>query len=160
MKRVLVLFTGIMFLFCLSGCVTVNKNYRLSNVREVESVEIYDTEKRYYEGDVHGFREENEPILTIPAEDCTESLKEIDELEYKAEEVLFPMPMDGGCDYQGYILIVVYTDGSYDLLADGGMYLLRVGDEGERSAKFDHSDYCGEEEWSDFVKRHIEDKAD
>lgn len=157
MKKTLVLFASFLFLVCLSGCVTVNSYYKLSDIREIHSVEIYDPEKRYYEGNIHDFLDENEPILTIPAEDCADFLNAIEKLEFTQEVLLIPIPMDGGYDYSGYILVVFYSDGSYDLIADGGMYLFRLSPEGERSAKFDYSDYCGEEKWSDFVERYMND---
>lgn len=62
----------------------------------------------------------------------------------------------GGCDYDGYIIAIVYSDGGYDIIAEGGSYSYAVGSDGQGQHKYDHSDYCGKTPWSEFIGKYIE----
>ncbi|MBQ2255665.1 MAG: hypothetical protein II330_02270, partial [Clostridia bacterium] len=65
-------------------------------------------------------------------------------LGFEEEVVFFPIPMDGGYDYEGYIVVVIYSDGGYDIVAERGLYSYAIGNDGQGRHKYDHSDYCGE----------------
>ena len=156
MKKLFLLLVSIILISGLSACATMTKDFELTQNREnVQSVEIYNSEQAYYEGDIHQFRDENEPIVLLSGEENSTFLDGVGSLKFEEEKVFFPIPMDSGYDYQGYIVVIVYTDGGYDLLSENGQYFYSIEKDGQGRHKYDHSDYCGDESWSDFIGRYI-----
>ena len=154
MKKKTLLLLTLLMLFCLSSCATVKKGEVLSQDRAyVQAVELYKPERAYYEGDIHAFLEENEPVAVLKSEDLTSFLDTFCKLEFEKETVLFPIPMDGGYTYDGYIVAVIYSDGGYDIIAEGGAYSCSIGSDGQARYKFDHSDYCGEMPWTEVIEK-------
>ena len=157
MKKVITLLISLLLLVCLSSCANIKKEVELSQDRtNVVSIEIYNSERAYYEGDIHGFLEENEPIWVLESEKNSDFLDALCAFEYEEEKVFFPIPMDGGCDYQGYIIAIVYSDGGYDIFAEDGSYSYAIDSDGQGRYKYDHFDYCGDVAWNDFVEQYIE----
>ena len=157
MKNITALLVSLLLIFCLPSCVTVKKDVELSQGREnVQSVEIYKPERAYHEEDIHAFLKQNEPVAVLKTENITAFLDELCTLDFEKEVVLFPIPMDGGCDYEGYIVAVVYSDGGYDIIASRGLYSYAVGNDGQGRHKYDHSNYCGETPWTDLIEKYIE----
>ena len=153
---ILLISIGSLVLLSLSSCANIEKEVELSQDRaNVVSIEIYNSERAYYEGDIHVFLEKNEPILVLESEKNSDFLDALCALEYEEEIVFIPIPMDGGCDYQGYIIAIVYSDGGYDIFAEDGSYSYAIGSDGQGRHKYDHSDYCGDVAWNDFVKEFI-----
>ena len=156
MKKIVFLLVSLLLISRLSSCATSKKDLELSQNRDnIQSVEIYNSEEAYYEGNIHTFREKNEPVTVLEEETHTAFLDALCNLEYEKEKVFFPIPMDGGYDYEGYIIAVVYSDGGYDIIAERGLYSYAVGSYGQGRHKYDHSDYCGEGAWTDFVEKYI-----
>ena len=156
MKKIIFAVIALLLTICLSSCITVTKNIELTQNRDnVQAIEIYYTEEMYYEGDISSFRKHNEPFVTLK-EDFSDFLDVITALEYEEEKILFPIPMDGGYDYSGYVIAVVYSDGGYDIIAARGLYSYGIGKNGNGRHKYDHSDYCGETPWIEFIAGYIE----
>ncbi len=144
MKKAFLLFTSIILLFNLCACATIKKDFEFSQKRaNIQSIEIYDSKQTYTEADIHKFRENNKPIKVLVAQEQKDFLKVIEEFEFEKEVVLFPIPMDGGYYYAGYMIVIVYKDGSYDIIAEYGLYSYGSGDK----HKYDHSNYCGKTPW-------------
>lgn len=157
MKKTIALLISLLLIFCLSSCANIKKDLELSQDRDdVQSIEIYKSERAYYEGDISGFLKTNEPIAVLESELFSSFLDVLCNLEFEEEKVFFPIPMDGGCDYEGYIIAVVYSDGGYDIIAEGGLYSYAVGSDGQGRHKYDHSDYCGETLWIEFIEKYTE----
>ena len=157
MKKTIALLMSFLLIFCLSSCATVKKDVTFSQDRaNVQSIEIFNPESAYYEGDIHTFLEENEPITVVKSENLTSFLDDLCNLEFEEEKVFFPIPMDGGYDYGGYMIAIMYSDGGYDIIAERGLYSYAVGRDGQGWHKYDHSDYCGETPWAEFFKEYIE----
>lgn len=157
MKKTVALFMSFLLLFCLSSCTTVKKGVELSQDRtNVQSIEIYNPECAYYEGDIHSFLEENEPVTVLKSESFKIFLDDLCNLEFEEEKVFFPIAMDDGYDYDGYIIAVVYLDGGYDIIAERGLYSYAVSSDGNGRHKYDHSDYCGETPWTEFIEKYAE----
>ena len=157
MKKIIALFVSLLLIVCFSSCVNIKKDLALSQDRaNVQSIEIYKPERVYYEEDIHTFLEENEPISVLEAQNHTSFLDSLYELEFEKEIVLFPIPMDGGSDYYGYVIAITYSDGGYDIIADGGSYSYAVGRDGQGRHKYDYSNYCGETPWAEFIEEYIE----
>ena len=141
----------------LCACATVEQSFAFSQQREnIKSIEIYAPAQPYTEGNIHLLKEENQPVAVLDGDALSDCLDSIEQLTFKKEKVFFPIPMDGGCDYQGYVLMIVYQDSGYDLIAEGGFYSYAVGNDGQGRHKYDPSDYCGEVAWSDLVEKYIE----
>ena len=79
------------------------------------------------------------------------------DLQFKKERGFFLIPADGGYDYTGYVIAIIYSDGSYDIIAESGLYSYVIGKNGKAQHKYDPSDYCGSTPWTDFVKQYIEE---
>ena len=157
MKKISLILIFVLLLLSLAGCVTVQKNVELSqDGKNIQSIEIYTPERGYSEGDIHVFLKENEPIAVVETEAYSDFLVALCNLAFEEENLFFPIPMDGGCDYEGYIVAIVYADGGYDIVAEGGLYSYAVGEDGQGKHKYDHSDYCGKTPWSDFIEEYIE----
>ena len=152
MKKVTILLINLLLLFCLSSCATVKKDVVLSQERtNVQAIEFYHSERAYDEGNIHAFLEENEPVAALESETFTSFLDALCNLEFEEEKVFFPMPLDGGYDYKGYIIAVVYSDGGYDLIAEKGLYSYTRHDE----HRYNHADYSEERPWAEFVEEYI-----
>jgi hypothetical protein len=157
MKKTIALLISFLLLFCLSSCATVKKDVKFSQDRaNVSSIEIYNPEKTYHAGDIHTFLEENEPIVILEPEQHSSFLDSLGSLTFEKEVVFFPIPMDGGCDYDGYIIVVIYSDGGYDIIAARGLYSYAVSSDGKGRHKYDYSNYCGETPWAEFIEDYIE----
>ena len=72
----------------------------------VQSIEIYKPERAYYEGDISGFLKTNEPLAVLDSEHYTNFLDTLCTLDFEKEVVFLPIPMDGGYDYEGYIIAI------------------------------------------------------
>lgn len=157
MKKTLTVFLSFLLLFCLSSCATEQKDVELSQDRAcVQAIEIFKPDRAYYEGDIHSFLEENEPLAVVKSESYKSFLDDLSHLEFEEEKAFFPIPMDGGYDYDGYVIAVIYSDGGYDIIAERGLYSYAVSSDGDGRHKYDHSDYCGETPWSEFVEKYLE----
>lgn len=142
-------------LLLLGSCVRVETGAELSGDRQdIKSVDIYDIANRYYEGDVSGLREENAPVFTVPVDTRDEFLDDLAELKFDKEVCLLPVPMDGGYDYSGYVIIISYADDSYDLIASGGQFSYSPGQDGRETYRYGYADYCGQEPWDDFIEKY------
>ncbi len=156
MKRILVLFVVFVLSVTLSSCATIKKGVELSGGRsEIQSIEIYNIEEAYYEGDISKMRQENEPCCVFDPKEHADLLDTIYSLEFEEEKVFFPIPMDGGYDYSGYVIAVVFLDGSYDIIAEKGQYSCSISDKGKTRHNYDHSNYCGEKLWADLIGEYV-----
>ena len=156
MKKAFLLFVCIVLMFSLSSCATIEKDFELSQECEnIQSIEIYNSERFYYERDIHWFRGENTPIALLSEEEYSAFLDSIAKIKFEKEIVFFPIPMDGGCDYQGYIVIIAYADGGYDVISEGGQYSYAIGKDGQGRHTYDYANYCGNEPWADFIEKYI-----
>lgn len=143
-------------IICLSSCVNVKEKLELSHGCEnAEAVELFFTDEVYDENNVHVFREKNTPIKTLKT-DLPELYAALCELKFEREVILFPIPMDGGCDLSGYIISVVYSGGDYDLISYSGLYSFVTRKDGRGRHKYDYSDYCGKTPWNDFIEQHFD----
>ncbi len=144
-------------IICLSSCATIRKSIELSQEQaNIQSIEIYNSDSAYYEGDIHLFRLENEPIVVLKTEEIPTFIEELNTLEYVEEKIFLPIVMDGGYDYDGYIIAVVYLDGGYDIVASGGLYHYAIGKNGQGRHAYDYADYCGETPWTSIFEKYIE----
>lgn len=157
MKKTFSVLILLTLVFSLSACtVTTQKTPKLSQkTDQVQAIEIYKPDHAYSEGDVNLFRQENTPVFVLESEANSAFLDELVALKFEEETVFLPIPMDGGSDYEGYIVAVVYSDGGYDIIAEKGLYFYSVGKNGEGKHKYDPSDYCGETPWEDFIEKYI-----
>lgn len=157
MKKATAALIGLLMLFSLYSCATVKNDLELSQDRaNIESIAIYAPEHAYSERDIHCFLENNKPVALLESESHASFLDALVALKFEKEVFLFPIPMDGGCDYNGYIIAIVYSDGGYDIIAESGTYSYSFGDYGQGMHKYDHSDYCGEVAWTEFIEGYIE----
>jgi len=157
MKKATVLLMGLLLIFCLPSCAYIKKDLQLSQDRaNVKSIEIFNPEYAYYEGNIHSFLEENEAAAVLNSESFTSFLDALCALTFEEEAVFFPIVMDGGYDYDGYVVAIQYSDGGYDIIAEGGLYSFALGRDGKERHKYDHSDYCGEIPWTEFIEEYIE----
>lgn len=157
MKKSLVFLLILLLSITFSSCATVKENIVFSGDRsDIQLIEIYNLDKAYYEGDISKMRQENEPICIFDAQEHSDFIESISSLEFEKEKVIFPIPMDGGYDYSGYVIAMVYSNDSYDIIAEEGLYSFSVGNNGKTRHKYDHSDYCGEKSWADFIEEYIE----
>jgi len=156
MKKVAMSLVIFILLICLPSCATVKKDAELSQDRSnVRTIEIYNSERRYDEQDIHTFLGENEPVAVLEGDARSDFLDAFCNLKYEREMKLFFIPADGGYDYGGYIIAIRYSDGGYDIFACGGSYSYDAGDDGNGRHRYDYSDYCGETAWTDFVEKYI-----
>lgn len=156
MKRICAVTVILALILCLTSCINVKENLELLHGYEkVDSVELFFTDEVYDENNVHVFHEKNTPIKILRG-DLSELCSALCELKFEREVILFPIPMDGGCDLSGYIISVVFEGGDYDLISYSGLFSYAIGKDGRPRYKYDYSDYCGGEPWDDFIKRHFE----
>lgn len=156
MKRIHLLCVCVVLIFNLSACAKIATNFELSQAEEnVQWIEIYNSEQAYSERDITQFRDENSPVAMLEGELLDDCLHALEQLKFEEEKVFFPIPMDGGYDYQGYIMVIVYEDGGYDVVAECGQYAYAVGKDGQGCHKYDHADYGGEKSWTAFVEPYL-----
>lgn len=148
----------LLLLLSLSSCGTIDKKIKLSShVSEIQTIEIYHIESNYSEGDVSALREENTSYCSVAPTDYDAFLNELTSLPFSEEIPFFPMTaVDGGYDYSGYIISIVYADNSYDLIAEKGQFFYSIGDNGDGKYSYDTSNYHGEVAWTDFVEKYVQ----
>ncbi len=156
MKRLIFAFICLICGFSFTSCATVNVNIDFSNnISEIESVEIYNLEKQYTtQAEARRLREENEPVYILENEQIESFVCEISSLDFSEERIYFPAPVDWVHLYSGYVVSVVYNDGSYDIVAANGQ--LSFENKGNGKYGYGHADYCGEEPWDDIIKGYIQ----
>lgn len=153
MKRFSLLFLLLFCAFSLSACATVQVNVELSGEREdIASIDLYSVQTLYTEGDVSALREENQPISSLDKASYDAFLDRLVSLPFEEERVYLPIPMDGGCNVESYVICVVYQDGRYDLIASGGQLAHWLGKDGSGRYDYGIANYVGEESWASFVK--------
>lgn len=123
MEKTFNFFVIFLLLIVLSSCETKSVNYELSkDISIISKVSIYYVEEIYDEGNIHFLISENNPVYTLSKEQEDYFLVEICSLVFEREVVYFPIPMDGGCDIVGYVFIIIYEDGSYEMIAENGQF--------------------------------------
>ena len=159
MKKLFSCITIVIFsVVFLSSCITVRNKFELSKSREqIVSIDIYNIEGVYTERNVDYLLEENTPIYTIPQVKIEEFLNTLCSFEYKKEVVLFPIPMDGGCDLMGYVIAIIYDDGAYDLVSYSGIFRYSIGKKGQGQYRYDYSDYSGQIDWNEFIVSYVKE---
>lgn len=154
MKKIIVFFLCCFLGLSLISCTTKESYINISqDVSSIRCIEIYSLEEAYYtEETVHNLRKENIPARTIDDEkDISDFVSYISTLKFQKVIVHFPIPMDGGCDYFGYVMAIVYDNG-YDIIASGGQFYYSVNSKGKESYKYDYSNYCGDVSWSEMFE--------
>lgn len=156
MKKTAFVFT-LLFTIFLTSCGPKRVNIELSkDIDEIQSIDIYNLDEEYDEGDIKELRDENTPMYTLSPEQYADFTDKIESLEFEEEGGFFFMPMDGGYHYRNYVISVVYTDGSYDIIAPLAQFYYSPGKDGSGRHNYDRADYCGEAEWYDIIKEYIE----
>lgn len=162
MKKIIVLFLCCFLGLSLISC-TTKESYPTpsQDVSSIKCIEIYSLEEAYYtEATVLNLRKENIPVRTIDDEkDISDFVSYISTLKFQKVIVHFPIPMDGGYDYYGYVIAIVYDNG-YDIIAGGGLFSYFVNSDGKEHFKYDYSDYCGDENWSEMFENFVNSNMD
>ena len=153
-KQIIVGFIALVLLCACSGIVE-SKVELSQSIENVQSIQIFYTERVYDEGDITEFLEENEPYAILESKNYNDFLDELCELDYQKEVLHLLVPQDGGCDYGGYIIAVLYSNGGYDIIAEKGLFSYSLSKKGKGRYRYDYSDYCGETPWTDFIEKHI-----
>ena len=154
-KQIIVGFIALILL-CACSCSIVESKVELSQSAEnVQSIQVFYSERVYDVGNIADFLEENEPFAIFESEKYNDLLNELRELEYQKWVLHLLVPQDGGYDYGGYIIAVLYSDGGYDIIAEEGLFSYYLNKKGEGRCRYDYSDYCGELPWNDFIKKYI-----
>ncbi|MBQ9044457.1 MAG: hypothetical protein IJ112_00725 [Oscillospiraceae bacterium] len=155
MKRITALLLTALLLLC-TGCVRLPTTPELSGkAAEVQTIEIYRTELRYDEHDLHEFTEENEPLCSVDAAAVPKLCETLEGLRYTRETLLIPAAADGGCDLQGYVFCVRYPDGAYDLIGETGLFSYQ-----NPGYHYDHADYCGDTPWDELFAPYLPGDTD
>ena len=162
MRRLFFSLVFVIFVLLLVSCDVADVKISFSkDVSEVESVEIYKLEKEYqtYEsdmwGDVHKLREENTPVCILTGAQVGEFLCKISSLDFTEERIYFPAPVDWVYLYRGYVISIVYSDKSYDIIGDMGQ--LYSENSGDGKCRYGHADYCGDLPWNEIIESYIKD---
>ena len=121
-KQIIVGFIALILL-CACSCSIVESKVELSQSAEnVQSIQIFYSERVYDVGNIADFLEENEPFAILKSEKYNDLLNELRELDYQNWVLHLLVPQDGGYDYGGYIIAVLYSDGGYDIIAEEGLF--------------------------------------
>ena len=153
MNRLFLLFLLLVCVCTLSACATVQVNVELSGEREdIASIELYSVQTLYTEENVSALREENQPVSSLDEASYDAFLDRLVSLPFEEERIYLPIPMDGGCNVEGYVICVVYQDGRYDLIASGGQLAHRLGKDGSGRYNYGIANYTGQESWDSFVE--------
>lgn len=157
MKRIIILLLTLVLLFSFNSCITVDKTASLHRDREeIQSVSIYYLEEIYDESNVNKLRNENTPVYTLKEEQKEEFINRLCEFKYEKTVILVPIPFDGGCNLNGYVISVAYNDGkSYELFSEYGCFSYLVKENGKEGYYYNHADYSGEADWAEFIESYI-----
>ena len=156
MKKQIIVGFVVLVLLCACSCTLVDSKVELSQSAEnVQSIQIFYSERVYDIGNIADFLDENEPFAILESEKYNDILNELRELDYQKWVLHLLVPQDGGYDYGGYIIAVLYSDGGYDIIAEEGLYSYYLNKKGEGRCRYDYSDYCRELPWNDFIKKYI-----
>lgn len=162
MKKILVILLSLALLSSFTSCITVKNNAELQRNRdEIEAIEIYCLEEIYHEESLHVIREENTPVYTLKENQQKDFLDKLCQFEYEKKVILAPIPFDGACNLDGYVVSVVYNDGkSYELFGTMCCFSYLVDENGKVQYGYDHADLSSDvsyEDWSKFIESYIEE---
>ncbi len=144
----LVIFAAI---FTLSGCIIIPqyKNFEIDPA-EIASIEIYDLR----ESDTYGeqFLEDTSPVCEIPGEEIDDFTRDLAEIEFTRYIIIVLAAVDPSFNYGDFVARINYTDGSFELLSDGG-WGQTFDQDGEVISS--HRYGCDSEEWEEFIGKYL-----
>lgn len=155
MKKTISLGLVILLLVSLSSCVIkTDKAIELCGyVTDITSIDIYFTDEEYSKP-IDTIREDSTPLYTIKKEDEGAFIDRILSLEYEKDVVFLPITY-AHVYSNGYIIVINYSSGNFDLIAESGLLSCVIESDGSESYSYDNSSYCGECSWSSFIEEYI-----
>jgi len=152
MKRcilsVLMIFTVI---FTLSSCIIIPeyKNFEIDPAT-IASIEIYDLRESDTRGEA--FLEDTSPVYEIPDEEIDDFTSDLAEIDFTRYIIIVLAAIDPSFNYGDFVVRINYTDGSFELLSDGG-WGQTFDQDGE--AISGHHYGCDDEEWEEFIGKYL-----
>ena len=155
MKSIRYIFAALMpfVLICLfCGCVIIpiNKHYDGLDSESVASVEFYDL--RQSQTSYSGFLDTATPAYTLPEDQKEAFLADLAEIKFTDYIIIVIAAIDPSFYFGDWVVRVNYTDGSCDLLSNGG-YNESYDPSGELSDSNHWS--CDDGEWYAFIFKYI-----
>ena len=137
-------------LFCSCVIIPINKHYDGFDIESVASVEFYDL--RQSQTSSFGFLDTATPAYTLPEEQKEAFLADLAEIKFTDYIIIVIAAIDPSFYFGDWVVRVNYTDGSCDLLSNGG-YNESYDPSGELSDSNHWS--CDDDEWHAFIFKYI-----
>lgn len=118
MKKLLSCISTLILIFCLSSCISLNKNLKIiGNIDEITSIDVYYIDAT--EDVTIDIIDEYEPIYSVPANELVDFANKMETIIYKKDYPLAPV------DYSevfapGYIVCIEFSDGMREIFSEKG----------------------------------------
>lgn len=153
MKRIFMLALITVLLICtLSACIMIprRKNFEI-DPETVASVEFYDL--REYKGpEESAFLKTEVPVYTLPTGSTAAFLSDLGDIRFSDTIIITIAAIDPSFRYGEWVVRINYTDGSFQLLSDGG-YGESFDANGERTSS--HHFSPKDERWSALMEKYL-----
>ncbi len=141
-------------IFSLSSCrVKLNREVDINDDANITSIDIY-TYTADFEANATELRELSTPVYSVTEDRIQDFADVLEDLEYK-EVVWFPFHMDYAYVFSnGYVVVVEYDNGGYDLVAGHGIFIHGVNENGIYH-NYTPADYCGDIPWNQLIESYM-----
>lgn len=151
MKRIRYILAAVMplvliCLFCSCIIIPINKYYDDFDTQEIASVEFFDLRQSRTSID------NATPAYTLPEEQTEEFFEDLAKIRFRDYIIIVLAAIDPSFYFGDWVVRINYTDGSFDLLSNGG-YNESYDMNGELSDANHFS--CDDEEWYAFIYKYI-----
>lgn len=140
--------------FSLSSCrIKLDRDVKLTREANITSIDVYNYTEDF-EGNATDLRELSTPVYTIPKARISEFASALEDVDF-VETAWFPLHIDYAHIFSnGYVVVIEYDDGGYDLIAEHGTFIHRL-NENDIYHNYTPADYRGDIPWNEFVESYI-----
>ena len=152
MKRIVLLTVSIILIMCcLSSCIIIPRYHHFEiDTSTVSSIQIYDLcENEDYSS---RFLETETPVYEIPKEQTASFVAELNSIEFSDYIIIVLAAIDPSFNYGEWTVRINYSDGTYELISNGG-YGETYDSNNERVSG--HHWSCDDAEWEAFIGKYI-----
>ena len=152
MKRIVLLTISIILsMCCLSSCIIIPIDHHFEiDASTVLSIQIYDLCE--FDGYSSQFCETETPVYEISAEQNEDFISDLNSIEFTDYIIIVLAAIDPSFNYHTWTARINYSDGTYELISDGG-----YGETYDSNNEWVSSHHwsCDAAEWEAFIGKYV-----
>ena len=153
-KYALIILICICFALTFSSCTAKEQTVSFTQeVSEISSICVYNVQGSYDFENVGDLYDEDAPLHTIDKENYEEFLNAVGGLTFHKK--LIPTSLIAGGTNIGYVIVISYENGGYDIISEHATVYCIVAEDGTTNNDIKFLSYAGDTTWEDFIKGYI-----